>query len=55
MESPSFKEGEEVNIDDRPVFEVTGTVLDVAGSDGEPLIADATARRVHPTAVETTI
>lgn len=41
--------------DDAPVYEVTGTVLDTVGSDGEPLLTQARARRVHPTGLTTVL
>ncbi len=35
-------------IEDRPVYIVTGRLLDQVGADGEPLMADATAELVGP-------
>lgn len=37
---------------DTPVYRVTGTVLAERGADGEPLVADARARRIHPVEIE---
>ncbi|MGI5122805.1 hypothetical protein ACQEU5_25140 [Marinactinospora thermotolerans] len=41
--------------EDAPVYEVTGTLLDETGADGEPLIANAAARQVRPTSIETVV
>lgn len=38
-------------LSNRPVYTVTGTLLDEKGSDGEPLLADVTARKLPGSAV----
>lgn len=35
-------------IEDRPVYIITGSLLDQVGGDGEPLMADAVAELVGP-------
>lgn len=37
---------------DRPLYRVNGVRIDATGADGEPLLVNTRARRIHPTTVD---